>query len=795
MFFINYQVYATNRNEIEIEIKEKNIIKSIEANINSLENDSLVRDFNPNNSEIVREIIRNFIEKLKIIKINLQEYTSIKKTISELNRIEKDRFPYFSFLYSDSKEKKNKIFKLRENELKSKNLEQKLNNILEGKNLEEYSDIEKLKINIRDKIKKEKLVFIETNIKIMKNKIQELNLNNSEIIRDFIKELNLIEKNLEKYLSTMKIISEVKSEILEIELKMQPFKNALILNKEIETPNFEKLRKEYDEDRNKLKEHELKLQELNKELKNISEKINLEEYPNIEKSNNKIEINIEKINMLELIKTNIDELKDDKFLEEFNPNNSEIIKGVIEDFIEKLNFIKINLNRSISIIKDGIKLEKKLELKENKFLFYALNWDLQKSDEELKNILGGITLEEYFNIENLKKNIKMKIEKVNILKLIEANIDKLKDYKFLEEFNPNNSEIIKEIIEDFIEKLNLIEKNLEKYLSVEKIINKIEFDIKTFKNISNFGKISTTPNFMELEKKYYENEDELRKNKSKLRKLDQKLNNLLEGKNLEEYSNIENLKNNIKIKINIYKEEKIIDINNIKIEIKEKQIKIEKENILELIKTNIDKLKDENFIKELNPNNTGIIREIIEDSIEKLNFIKINLKYSLFLIAKEEIRQNKFIFEDLELKLNNLNQELNKILEGKNLEEYSNIENLKNNIKTKIEIKKNICGFYSKNTTQNKSTPNLNNNYKKNLNAKSSENLIQNGIKNETVSNSVNNNTPKSEGLSNTKKLGFGAGLLVTTGAGLTAISKISSGNNSDGSQDSNHNNSTDDTA
>ena len=545
LFFKGIQIKYNIKNNIEIE-KEKNKLK-FEINNLKRNNEELILKFKEKEEENIKinNIYSNNIKEFKNIK---EENEQLKKEMNNLKQNKNDLNGEIINLknkYKDLNQQKNEnnnnsqIIELKKenNNLSLEN--QELKNRLKNENNKTYKYKYELLIDEMNNKKNE--------INILNEKIEELN-NNNKILTNKLDEMDFNNKSLEEERNNLKIkIQKLEEEIKDLNQKLR--NGEKLSDRKIVITNSDYQPEDEDSDilynlNDDQSQEEKNLIEINKKLQ---EKINqlqmelnkqiLNEKPTELNHKNKIlnnnyikENSSNKINDNKENHDNIENLKN-SFTKELK-----IKEDMIEDLQQKiihmsnnsLNKINININQFYNH-KDYIILCDKN--------FNNLQWFLlapKIKDKNKKTINGKNKINENDQIYNYDNVFWVDKEH------LEKEIDK---YNSFTKENEEENKIIMNYIKKLEEKENLISKLTAKLSNLEKSFNykstndknlsknrskssnnKPFTEVKLFEKESEEYKESekideykkSTYGSMDIEKKYYNIEEELRANKNQI---------------------------------------------------------------------------------------------------------------------------------------------------------------------------------------------------------------------------------------------------------------------------------------
>ncbi|MDR2874186.1 MAG: hypothetical protein LBV42_05570 [Methanobrevibacter sp.] len=280
-------------------------------------------------------------------------------------------------------------------------------------------------------------------------------------------------------------------------------------------------------------------------------------------------------------------------------------------------------------------------------------------------------------LEHVNKDLKIKIEKINEI------IQGIKDLdNNMEKYNQKYDSLIAEK-RARLDEIN--EKEKRKSDNVEKIKKLSYLNEDLHINIENIGKLLN-----EKESIKHENENEIEKLKSLINEKNRKISEIKEKESKKEENNsklkpLKHITPQLKEQINKISET-LSNLNNIKIN----QIKNNMKNIQKDIK-NHEKLKekDKNSLLKIKDKENKIIK--LKLNLKKLEHIDIKLKNNIENIGtlKSKIMECQKILnknkEDQKLKLKTINNEETLRKGHENYNQYQNLKNKLNSIKTNTE--------------------------------------------------------------------------------------------------------------
>ena len=716
--------------------KQESLINGLKKEIEIYGNISL------DNIEEEKNILKENEQTLNNINIELKEIEEKEKYFNNVLKLKEDLLFY-----------NEKLQNLIPYESTILDFEKNLNLILEAEKIALYileldNIVEENKININNlNILKEKFEniqndysSIEKQYNFYKNKKEEEKPKLDKIKQDLqqcillIDEKNILERDIFNINDNLKNITKEKEVYLSKIINIKKEKEFLLkqIDDIVKFNEENKLNISFKEDLKNaidLKDKEISI---NEKIEHLKENLNV--YDNNIKENNlnieTLEKDILNINntIKNIIITNINNLQqkiqeNEKIIEStLNENLS------IEEKIDKLN-IQIKIQENKEVLKDLLE-----NLKENKpcplcgaiehpnpvkivldNIINILNSDKLKNENKLKENL------EYINDLKLKNNLLYKnIEDIKIISK-KYNIESYEN--IISEFIFNENDILKNIY-NYENKLNKLNEQLNTIkISNENIINLKEEKNKELNNnnilllnlkneLDNYTKKLNTNNFYEQYELILNIEIKINKNNENYLNINKKLV-FLDKENIEISNSITNLeKEEILLKTKKKeKESNILDINDkIKTlsyneEPKEYIITIEK-NINDILENEqkykilLDKILEEKFNIEKNINDIEIKLKINNESInKKSDYIDVFLKNSNFenksqileiynnkdkkQFYEEKIKSYREKFDDYNYNIKRLEKEFEKLNLDKNLD----LIKVKNNIEN-IIIKK-----------------------------------------------------------------------------------------------------------
>ena len=650
---LNNRKQDTNNLKEENEEKKENENNDKDKNIKEEKNE--VQDENLKDNKKIENEDKKIIEEKK-------EETEIEKKDED---IKNDNY--------ENKKDINTEIKNNENEEIKKDIENKPENNEQNEKKDDNENNNIIKENIIES--KEENKNNEINDKIEEK--NDININEGD--KEVKEEVDKVEKKEEKEEKVEKETDNVKEE----EEKKEKKENELKEEKEIEV-NKEETQKEIKE--NEVKEENVKDQINEIEKKENEEKIKEDEK---EKENNKEIKDIDNI----INKDNLNEKEDENIIDEIDENQiTEIPELKIEDDLLNIDSIKEeNKNEDNSINNDN---DKEDNIKDNN----EKNDNINKK-EESENKENKITNSENINSEDKKQNNNNinKNDEVAENKKEELNIE---NKESIEIDNKDINKISNENIIDNKKNENKIENNKES----SNIRN--ENDIQNYNNIQKENTLDEK-NISENNKENNDNEllkEKLNEDEKKIKEIE---NNDIndENKNMQIKENINENKNNEKInenkdnnkieKINEIMENKDIkednknekNDNNI-IEKKESNNKNDEQNE----NNNIEKKESTNEFKDNNNQENkkegGVKRSAIQGKLNKFRkqFGKTRKSKNIESVSKELDKQDS---KTETKKDNNINDNQKTNNENKNDDNNKNINKNENN-SNEIKINENI---------------------------------------------------------------------------------------------------------
>ena len=621
--------YNHYNNKINEFLSYKDTVLDFENRVNFIIEAEKIAPYILENKDIILEN-KNILDNLHILNKQFEDienkYNYLEKEYNRYKNEKEEDKPKLDKIKQDLEQAIDIINEENETQKEITNIKSQLKDINE--NLEEY---------------KNKIINIEKNKKVLVEEREEILLFN---------EKNKIDNKLKQDLENAKKIKEQENNLLkdqeDLKINIESYKEKLE-NNNLET---EHIKKDMLDNKNIIKNiiitNVLSLENIIKENDNLIEEKSLK--------NNNLEKEIEELNIQIKIQENKEVLKDlAKSLTENNPCplcgstvHPNPIKIVLDNVLKALEKDKLNKEEAI---KENVDCINSLKNKNNlllkniqdiKFIGSKYNIDfydnikkeyLLEPSEILKNIYKYEQyLTEYnknlneFNINN--QNIaNLKSEKETLLnennKLLEDIKNKLN--KYCEHIKTNN---IEEKYEEILNLENIIYKNNERYLDINKIIEDIDNDNKKINDfILNIEKEKIA-----LLTKSEEKENNVKIFKEKIKKLsydkepktyiieiENKIKDILEKeakyKNL--YEQILEQKNNIEKNINEYK---------VKININNENIKKKNEYINEYMENSCFNNENEALQSYKEKDKKDYYEDKIKSYKEKTEDFNINLK-------------------------------------------------------------------------------------------------------------------------------------------------------------------------
>ena len=585
---------------------------------------------------------------------------------------------------------------------------------------------------------------------------KEINLN---IINEFDiwlyvnKEDNFLEKNFEIFSFEIIYLNSKTKSLFNFFIVNEDYENFLkILNKNKQKNIFYEKINFFLLFENNIKNQINKIPTLQIDILNNIEKYknNVLNNKNTDEKNNNLLFNIYK------------DLVNFYSLEEINIINNNLNYDFLKNILNKFNFLNKEINKLLKQCKYEIEILKLINKKiendfniENFYLEFNNNFeDFNKSKKINKNNLFEITLNNNFNILNIKKEIKLNINYFNF--------EFISNKKINNNLNKNNFLIDKKYYFSILcqNKINY----LDKIKKLENNLKEKELKIKNYSN--NKNKIDEKINkYEELIKKY---EDEIKNKENEILKLKNekkiKFNNSIINNNIN--NNKININKNLNISYNINTFSIITNSKNSLIS-KEKEVNSFKQLIIKNKKIYEKEIKNyqirNNELLKLITNLKSEIKDLKEDKIKFEKTIK-TLRHKNSSNKKTDINynNNKIILSNFNSKEKNNKTINNNIL----FEYYNNIPSSKKemtksfslkNLNKKIFVKKienkinkkilNISNpeIYDNNNTSLMLLNNIKKENKeiiKKLNSLNQRNyLIENSIKKLNISNNLIDNS------------------------------------------------------
>lgn len=387
-----------NQQEVKLEKQEQNVLIQKIANLVGTGED------NVSFKRAIDRIDRRRLDEIGTERSREKPINIISKKIEELEKEKQDLERYVDIKYK-IEENKNNLNK------EIENLENENKFLKEIKLINENEKIENEKINLKINLKNEN----NKKINLIKNKINEINLNNKSIFEKN-KKIDLEKNKLNKKILIIFLIIILINILQFILIKNKYFNYIFLLTVPTVLIFFLFLK-------NKIKNKELNiknsLEKINLEINNLNHEINLIENNNIELEN---EINQLKNNFTLKINLKKEKIKNN-YLEKIEKNkinyfmNLENINLEIQNLENELNNKKIELH---SMDLDNKNIEPKLE-------------NLSNIEEKLVD-----NKEKMVNLKNLEKSMNLAKEILNV------SYEKMKNTvtpKFTEELSKSISEI------------------------------------------------------------------------------------------------------------------------------------------------------------------------------------------------------------------------------------------------------------------------------------------------------------------------------------------------------------------
>ena len=383
--------------EVVLDTNNQNILTQKIANILSSGEDNI------SYKKVMANLSKKLIEEVGTERTVGRPLNEVEETIREL-RTNKNKLENFTNISMDVKENKKEI----ENALK--NIEYEIDLIKEIKNIKEYEEIKKEKININEEIKKEyeeKIINLKSKIKNAKNNKKKNNKKNiiNLIVITILIFLNILINfiNLSKRAKNLIIYASIIYLALNIIIYLI---NKYKIKKIKKFNNIEKIKLEKEievlEENKKNKE---------KEIIEIKEKIE-------EKNNEKLKILKNKFNKY---------LSEQEIINLFNYDLKEINEEV-EELNKIYNNKKIELNTIIIKEKEiDNKIENKIECEEQLKYYEEQKQELLELEESIN--IAKETLEEAYNelksevTPKFTKDLSLLIERISNGKYKKANFD------------------------------------------------------------------------------------------------------------------------------------------------------------------------------------------------------------------------------------------------------------------------------------------------------------------------------------------------------------------------------------
>ncbi len=506
---------------------------------------------------------------------------------------------------------------------------------------------------------------------------KEINLN---IINEFDiwlyvnKEDNFLEKNFEIFSFEIIYLNSKTKSLFNFFIVNEDYENFLkILNKNKQKNIFYEKINFFLLFENNIKNQINKIPTLQIDILNNIEKYknNVLNNKNTDEKNNNLLFNIYK------------DLVNFYSLEEINIINNNLNYDFLKNILNKFNFLNKEINKLLKQCKYEIEILKLINKKiendfniENFYLEFNNNFeDFNKNKNINKNNLFEITLNNNFNILNIKKEIKLNINYFNF--------EFISNKKINNNLNKNNFLIDKKYYFSILcqNKINY----LDKIKKLENNLKEKELKIKNYSN--NKNKIDEKINkYEELIKKY---EDEIKNKENEILKLKNekkiKFNNSIINNNIN--NNKININKNLNISYNINTFSIITNSKNSLIS-KEKEVNSFKQLIIKNKKIYEKEIKNyqirNNELLKLITNLKSEIKDLKEDKIKFEKTIK-TLRHKNSSNKKTDINynNNKIILSNFNSKEKNNKTINNNIL----FEYYNNIPSSKKEMTKSFSLK------------------------------------------------------------------------------------------------------------
>ncbi|XP_025201835.1 CAP-Gly domain-containing linker protein 1-like isoform X2 [Melanaphis sacchari] len=685
----NLQTELTNETlKYQTTIKDlQNKINELEANIAS-NGESFKSELELLNNEKVASVSENLnlLEKLKSLEnlnLNLEEkLVSNEVCIQDIQNL------------NNVIEEKNKI--IDDNQIKIKQLD---NFVTQTKNeydlilKQKEEEIKELLKNKEEKMKIEKL-SLEEKIKVI---IDEKDTENS-ILNKKIVDLENMKKDLEKQLEMSKLHEQDLKKLNEIiqdkvkiikdnDLKIEELNNLIYLTKnefesklkikEVEMINLSKtvedkliIEKQQMDEQNKTL-----LDEKNKKISNLMEKLSILENSKTGIEQQLIETNKKQENMITELQLSIEEKT--KLINENHLNieqlNSKIVKCK-EELKSELKDKEDKMNDRIKVGEEKLIIEKKQIEEQNKKLLDEKNKDISNLMEKLNILESSKTNIEQQLTETSKKQENMIAElqltieeKTKLINENHLNIEQLnsKIVQCKEEFNlelKEKDDKIKELIKVGEEKLAdeklAVEKHTmllldEKNKEISNLMEKLNILEKSKSNLEKQLEISRTQehDIIELKKTVLEKTKIIDDNNSKVEVLNSLIAQTKEDFDIrlkEKENEVNELVKTLEDKLNIEK---------ISFDTRIKSCVDEKNTEIEVLKTQLHEFTENNKEKELMLKLESIINELEKEKLRALNLEALKLE------LEKTVLQQKTELELLNVSKINMKEDMIKTIE------------------------------------------------------------------------------------------------------------------------------------
>ncbi|KAF0759287.1 CAP-Gly domain-containing linker protein 1-like isoform X1 [Aphis craccivora] len=642
------------KSELELLSNEK--VASMSENLNLLEKLKTLE-----NSK------KNLEEKLISNEICIQDIQNLNDVIEEKNKIIDDNEKKIKQLDSFVTQTKNEydiILKEKEKEIKE------LLKIGEEKmEVEKLSLEEKTKV-ILDKKDEENLILnkkivdlenmkrdLEEQLEISKSQEQDLKQLN-EIIQDKIKTIKGNDLKIEELNSLINLTKnefESKLQLKEVEIKE-------LLKNEEEKLIIEKKQIE--------KKNKVMLDEKNKEISNLKEKLNILENSKTSVEQQLIETSKKQESMIAELKLSIEEKT--KLINE-NNSNIEQLNSLIdlckEEFNSQLKEKEDKINELIKVGEEKLTIEKKQIEEQNKLMLEEKNKEISNLKEKLNILENSKTSVEQQLIETSKKQesmiaeLKLSIEeKTKLINENNSNIEQLNSLidQCKEEFNSQLkekedkiNELIKVGEEKLMDEKLLLEKHAtltldEKNKEISNLMEKLSIleDLKS--NLEKKLEVSETQkhDIIELKKAVQEKNKIIDDNNSKVEVLNSLIAQTKEDFSMklkEKENEIDDLVKTLEDKLNI---EKMSFDTRIKARVDEKDTEIQ------LLKTQLHEFVENNKEKELMLKLDSIINELEREKLRASNLEALKLE------LEKTVLQHKTELELLNVSKMNMEEDM-----------------------------------------------------------------------------------------------------------------------------------------